>query len=224
MDIKKNTSTGIVVFALVIIVAIVLIWRNSNKTEEPNVALFDKSISDGVFTLAYPSEDFGMATKPEQILVTSYIPPCNSDFNYCLYHIGQDYAGSNLESAGIRVEKRTDLPTENVCLTTPPGGFSATTAPSDTNAEDAFSSSVFDNVGDAGAGHYATGSLYRLFYRADSSCYEFETRIGESQFANYPAGTIKEFTDADRTALKSKLTTIVKAIKLPNGSVNLWKL
>ncbi len=129
----------------------------------------DQSISDGTITIVYPATDFELATSSQQITTHSYIPPCDADFNYCLYYIGTAYQGTNFDSAGIRVEKRTDLTTQAACLTTPPTGFTNFT-PTSTIAGD-YAVSEFTPLGDAGAGHYSTGTLYRLEY--NGACYEF---------------------------------------------------
>ena len=77
--------------------------------------------------------------------------------------------------------------------------------------------SEFTPVGDAGAGHYSTETLYRLEY--NGACYEFETRIGQSQFANYPSGTIQQFTDADEASLQDEIQSILNGITLLSGEV-----
>jgi hypothetical protein len=177
-----------------------------------------QSQSDGTIEFDVPS-DFGMATNPQQILVSAYIPPCNSDFSYCLYYNGTEYQNTNFETAGLRIAKRTDITTERTCLDTPPEGFSASTTPSQTGSADAYATSVFGNVGDAGAGHVAEGKLYRLFVRANSSCYEFETRIGNTQFSNYPAGSIEEFTASDRADVGNKLNAILHSVTLGTTAV-----
>jgi hypothetical protein len=172
-----------------------------------------QSISDGTITLIYPTADFGLATSSQEITTHSYIPPCDADFNYCLYYIGAAYQGTNFDSAGIRVEKRTDLTTQTACLTTPPTGF-ANFTPSSTIADD-YAVSEFTPLGDAGAGHYSTGTLYRLEY--NGACYEFETRTGQSQFANYPSGTIQQFTDEDAASLQAEIVGILNGVTLPSG-------
>jgi hypothetical protein len=182
-------------------------------TPTGTAAAGSRSVSDGTITLIYPTIDFGLATSSQQITTHSYIPPCDADFNYCLYYIGSTYQGTNFDSAGIRVEKRTDLTTQAACLTTPPTGFTNFT-PTSTTAGD-YSVSEFTPLGDAAAGHYSTGTLYRLEY--NGACYEFETRIGQSQFANYPSGTIQEFTDADQASLQSEIKGILNGITLPSG-------
>ncbi|MDB5239072.1 MAG: hypothetical protein JWO00_407 [Candidatus Parcubacteria bacterium] len=184
--------------------------------------VFDTTVSDGTIIVSYPSLQYGLATNRAQVLVTSYIPPCDEGFSYCLYATSSAYKGTNFESAGIRIQKRTDLAAERACLNTPPAGFDASVKPDASTSTGAYASSKFAQVGDAGAGHYANGSLYRLFYRKNSSCYEFETRIGESQFMNYPAGTIKEFTVADREAVQSQLVQILDKVTLLSGDTHLF--
>ena len=171
-----------------------------------------QSASDGTVTFTVPS-DFGLATNQTQVLTRSYIPPCDANFNYCLYYIGAAYQGTNFDSAGIRIQHRTDLTTQTACLTAPPTGFSNFT-PTSTTVGD-YSVSEFTPLGDAGAGHYSTGTLYRLEYNGE--CYEFETRIGQSQFANYPSGTIQQFTATDQTGLQGKIQNILDSIALPSG-------
>jgi hypothetical protein len=171
-----------------------------------------QTISDGTISFTVPS-DFGLATDQQQILVRSYIPPCDPDFIYCLYYTGIAYQGTNFDSAGMRIDKRTDLTTQSACLTTAPDGYTNFT-PTSTIAGD-YAVSEFTPLGDAGAGHYSTGTLYRLEY--NGACYEFETRIGQSQFANYPSGTIQQFTTADESDLQSEMQNILNGLTLPSG-------
>lgn len=223
-----NTRNGLIV--LVIAIAVVLLFIGANSTQAPSPAGQSQTAtttdigdttSDGTITFARPA-DFVLALNEQQVLVRSYIPPCNEGFNYCLYYKGTDYAGSNFESAGLRIQKRTDLSTERTCLTTPPSGFDSGMTPTKQKSENAYSSSVFGNVGDAGAGHMASGSLYRLYVRSNSKCYEFETRVGQTQFANYPEGSIKEFTQANQAALHAKLVSILQNVSISSGEKNLF--
>jgi hypothetical protein len=230
----KNRNIFIIV-VIVLIAAGLLSWKLGSKpiptpdnqvpssaTSTTGTSNFDQSISDGTITVGYSKNEFGLATNPSQILPKSYIPPCNEGFNYCLYYTGKAYEGTNFESAGVRIQKRTDLGNERMCLNTPPSGFDATKVPDNTNPTDNYSTSIFSNVGDAAAGHYSSGSLYRLFIRKNSSCYEFETRIGQSQFQNYPAGSIKEFTTQDQNDLQKKLKEIVNHVALSSGQKNIF--
>lgn len=82
--------------------------------------------------------------------------------------------------------------------------------------------SIFGSVGDAGAGHSAAGSLYRLFVREKNTYYELETRIGETHFQNYPSGSIKEFTANDRTTLAAELRALIDEIAGSNREKHLF--
>lgn len=170
------------------------------------------SVSDGTITFTVPT-DFGVAVNQQQVPTNSYIPPCDPTFDYCLYYTGAAYQGTNFESAGIRIDKRPDLTSENTCLTTAPTGYSNFTPTSTTIGD--YSISEFTPLGDAAAGHFSNGTLYRLFY--SGACYEFETRIGQSDYGNYPAGTIKQFTSADESSLQSEIHNILDSVTLPSG-------
>ncbi len=170
----------------------------------------NSSVSMAGITFSYP-DDFGLAVTRGQVLVMSYIPTCEDDFDYCLYYDGTEYEGTNFDSAGVRIKKRTDITYENACLNMPPVGYTSLVPRMD--KKPSYATSVFSPVGDAGLGHYAKGSVYRLFM-ATTTCLEFETRIGESQFANYEPGTIEEFTEAKRSHIENKLKTILGGITI----------
>jgi hypothetical protein len=206
-----KTYIKIILFLIVLgVIALIIKFAliSKNNTQNSNVNQNENSISDGTITVKY-SKEFGLATNDNQILNKSYIPPCSEDFNYCIYYIGDAYKGTNFESAGIRIEKRIDLNTERLCQDTPPTGFDSTKLPSSKDSDDKYASSLFTNIGDAAAGHYSSGSLYRLYIKSKYVCYELESRIGESQFANYPPGTIKEFTAENRKEIQDKLNQIM---------------
>jgi hypothetical protein len=188
--------------------------NGAETTATSTAPAFDQTLSNGTFTIGFSSKDFGLATDASQVLARAYIPPCDPNFNYCLYYIGNTYAGTNFESAGLRIKKRTDLTSEKTCLTTPPAGYAASVKPVASTSTAMYASSVFTGVGGAGAGHYANGALYRLFVPSSGACYEFETRIGETQFANYPPGAIKEFTTEDRAAVSAELEQMIEHITL----------
>lgn len=213
------------IIAIIVIAAEVVWYVRSTKptstllqttTSTTGVASSSQTTSDGTITFATP-RDFGLATTPQQVVVKSYIPPCEEEFNYCLYYNADTYKGTNFESAGLSITKLSGLTTTQTCMTTPPQGYDTSIKPTATSSTSDYSTSVFENIGDAGAGHYASGTLYRLFIQQNSSCYEFLLRIGETQFANYPAGTIKEFTDADRQSLNQALTNLLQSITFANG-------
>lgn len=173
------------------------------------VTIVEQTIATPEITFSYP-ETFGLAVTQEQVLASSYIPPCEPGFDYCLYYHGKAYEGTNFDSAGLRVKRRGDLTSVDTCLTTSPEGYE--------NLEptmqemDTYSVSMFAPLGDAGAGHYARGALYRL--SVGSACFEFQTRVGESQYANYEPGTIEEFTESDRAEVTRSLQGILQSVIL----------
>ncbi len=176
----------------------------------------ENSVSTPEISFHYPA-DFSLAVKPEQILTKSYIPPCElENFDYCLYYTGSAYEGSNFESAGLRIKRRSDLIAERLCLETPPAGYESL-EPTSATSSDQSATSVFRPLSDAATGHYARGELYRLYLRRSGSCFEFETRIGQSQFANYPPGTIAEFTAADQAVLANRLRQLLGSVALAGG-------
>jgi hypothetical protein len=163
----------------------------------------------------FATSTFTVATTFESIAIKRYTPPCASDFDYCIYRVGTEYEGTNFESAGLRIKERSTLVDMTSCLSTPPQGF-ASLSPRK-RAGQGYSTAVFSPLADAGAGHYTEGALYRLFYGA--TCYEFEVRIGESQFANYPKGTVREFERADRDLVSAELANILNSIVVDRDTV-----
>ncbi len=205
---KIIPSIAILIIGAVVVVSLVKHGRTIVKGPQ-----FVQTISTPEISFGYP-DDFDLATTRDQVAVHSYIPPCSENMDYCVYYNSDAYKGTNFESAGLRVKNRADLATStDACLKTPPDGYDNFTPA--TVSSDTYATSVFAPLSDGAAGHYASGALYRLFF--GRSCYEFEARIGESQFANYPAGAIKQFTDADREALKARLLEILGSITITDG-------
>lgn len=159
------------------------------------------------------AKNFGLAVKPEQVLAHSFIPVCQEGFDYCLYYNGSDYQNTNFDSAGISVTVRSDLSSKVRCMNDQPLGFTNLSPEIEDNA--GYSTSGFI-VGNAATGHYSTGQVHRLWH--GEGCYEFETRVNESRFANYPTGTIDEFTQADKHDMQSMLTGIMESILVTDGS------
>lgn len=220
----KKIVLSVVVVAVIVAVAWA-VWHfyfsgpasqqpNAVNTTAPAASTSSQSLSVGAVKIFFPGSEFTVASTSSQVAVVSYIPPCDFNFNYCLYYTGQAYKGTNFESAGIRVQQRPDLSSETNCLLTEPTGYS-NLMPQALYFNN-YSTSVFDSLGDAGAGHYSNGSLYRLFY--NNQCYEFQTRIGQTQFANYPPGAIEKFTTEDQSTLQGDLQQIINSVTLDNGT------
>jgi hypothetical protein len=209
-------STQIILAGLAILVAVVLILTfRPQKGSDTVINIPSGSISDGVITIPYSEDTFALAVNKEQIQTNAYIPPCDDIFAYCFYYTGTAYSGTNLESAGLRILKRGDLGREQKCLETPPEGY-ADFVPAKRMSTDTYATSLFPTIGDAALGHYAQGYLYRLYLRDKLLCYEFETRIGQSRFQNYPEGTIKEFTETDERDIADLLDHLLRGVTLPN--------
>jgi hypothetical protein len=60
-----------------------------------------------------------------------------------------------------------------------------------------------------GSGTATTTDVYRAFH--NGKCYELSLNFATTQFANYPTGTVKEFTDEDR--IRHELTTILDSFR-----------
>jgi hypothetical protein len=220
---KKSVFVLIALCCIALIGAGYFAWAQPASPAQTITALqasstpsMTESTSDGTITFSH-LPTFGLAVTPQQVLKSGYIPPCADGFTYCLYYDGDAYQGTNFESAGLSITKRPDIADERVCLDTPPTGYGAGVTPISTNTADVYSTSTFSPIGDAGAGHYASGSMYRLWVRSSSQCYEFQTRIGETQFANYPAGSIKEFTDSDKQAVAQQLFEQLQTVTITVG-------
>jgi hypothetical protein len=206
----RKLLIGAVVLLILAVAALIYITPSSSPTKLPATS---QTISTPEITFGYQENMFGLAVTDEQVLVKSYIPPCDSGFDYCLYYIGGAYNGTNFESAGVRIKQRTDLTTQNRCLSTLPDGFMGI-APR-ILMQKTYGTSVFAPIGDAGAGHYANGAVYRLSF--GGTCFEFQTRIGETQFANYEPGTIKEFTAQDQKDVEMILASLLAGVHITNG-------
>ncbi len=170
------------------------------------------TVSDANVTFTAP-EGFALAQTSEQILVKSYIPQCEPGFLYCFYFNAETYAGTNLNGAGVGITKRADLKTADDCMTAQPAGY-ANLKPV-THSEVGYKTALFAGLDDAGAGHYAHDRLYRL--SIEGVCYEIHQRIGFTQIANYPAGSIKEFTTSDEANLQLSLDAVLNHMTLPGG-------
>ena len=203
-----------IALAIVALGAVVFGDRPAADNDSPDAAGDVHVIAGGFLQFVRP-DDFGLAATEEQLLVSSYIPPCDFGFDYCLYYHAPTFEGTTFESAGLRIQRRSDLSTQSACLAAPPAGY--VEFEPQIRQGDRYATAKFAPVGDAAMGHYASGELYRLFF--DAGCYEFETRIGQSQFANYEPGAIEEFTKEHAEALEARLRhalSLVRFVERPS--------
>lgn len=177
------------------------------------------TLTGGVVTLQVPA-DLSLAVAGEPLLATSTIPPCDEGFDYCLYLPQGSYAGTNFRAAGTAIKLRADLTSQTSCLLAQPSGYQSLQPGLVVEPEgpDAASTARFAGLMDGAAGTYANGELRRLYVAG--SCYEFTSRVVESQFGNYPTGTITEFTAADRQTVLGHLSDALErvSLKLPSGT------
>ena len=171
---------------------------------------------DGTLTFTMPPI-FALAVTQEQVMVEGVIPPCDADFDYCLYIPEALFAGTNFENAGLRIKHRTDLATRAACLAEQPAGYTGL-VPVTLEAA-VYATALFPGLGDAGAGHYSNGDLYRLF--AADRCYEFETRIGQTQIGNFEPGAVRPFTPEDEATVQAAFRALLDSIILAGGETNL---
>src|SRR5262245_50629843 len=58
------------------------------------------TLAGGEVSIDQPQIPWALAVSADQVLVHSYIPPCEEGFDYCIYYNGDRYVGTNFESAG----------------------------------------------------------------------------------------------------------------------------
>lgn len=205
-------STQIIITGAILAVLLSVLFfglkKNFIDTDTP-LPIQTNTVSNGIVTISYP-EKFGVATTKDQILVKSYIPSCDDGFDYCVYYKGEVYGSTNFESAGLSIRKRSDLSSLNTCLQTSPEGY--TNLSPKVLKKNSYEMSVFAPIGDAAAGHYANGEVYRIY--TEGQCVQFDIRIGETQFLNYPVGSKVEFTMADRLNMMSTLRSLITGMVL----------
>ncbi len=224
---KIILKTALIIIFLAIVGLVIWFVRYRNNNSNPvvsTVETFDQSISDGTIKAVYSSGDFALAVNPSQVLAESYIPPCMDSFDYCFYYTnGNVFAGTNFDSAGLSIKKRPDLKTEKACMEKQPTGYANSVLPNTKIPKAEYSTAIYEGLGnDAATGHVAEGSIYRLFYKKNSSCYELLTRVSYSQFGNYEPGTIEEFTEENKETLKVRLENILSNISVPSGDTNIF--
>ena len=189
----------------------------SASSTAANDMLTTMTLVGGDISLSYP-KDYGLAVNQDQLLVTSYVPVCDQGFEYCLYLRSDEFDGSNFDGAGMRIDVRDDLAFESDCMLEQPSGFSDL-VPRVAGSGD-HARTRFGQVGQGAAGHLSNGSVYRLYF--GNTCYEFETRISQTQFGNYPAGEVERFTDEDAALVRGDFAAILASVSLPDGREALW--
>lgn len=188
------------------------------------------TVAGGVVTLTYPAE-LALATTGQPLPIASTIPPCDDGFDYCFYMPEGAFAGTNFRAAGMSVTLRKGLTSRLSCLLAQPDGYQdlqpglvvpmresvgqdvGGSAERDSTAETGGgapagpATSRFGGLGEGAAGTYYNGEERRLFVAG--ACYEFTTRVVESQFGNYPEGAVKEYTAEQRGATLARFDEVL---------------
>lgn len=176
-------------------------------------------LGGGEVQVTYPI-GLALAVTPEQLLVTAMLPACSQPFDYCLYLPEEEFVGTNLSSAGLRISARTDLTAETSCLLAQPAGWSDMQP--GVLREDLTSTSRFGDLGEGAAGSYSHAELYRLW--TGENCYEFETRQVLTRFEHYEPGAVTEFTTTDQRALEHRFITVLGSVVMADGEPISWPL
>lgn len=190
---------------------------STNKTKAANQKVEETSNKEsqdsykhvsagGVYSFQQP-KDFGLATKKEQILVSSYIPVCKSNFDYCLYYTGGKYEDTNFGAAGIGFYGLENMNKED-CFSVKK--YNGPKMNQHTEMINGTKFTVFSSGG-AALGHYANEVIYRTF--KNGKCYTFIARISHSQYENYEEGSIEKFTSTMKKNIQDKLKEIIYTIK-----------
>jgi len=198
--------------------------RPSNGSSAPSTtpggtSVVTLSLSGGDVTLHYPA-DLLLATAEDEVQASSTIPPCDDGFEYCLYVPQAAYENTNFRAAGMVIRPRPDLSAPISCLLTQPSGYVGLQPglAVDQDGSGNLSTARFGDLTDGAAGTYATSEARRLW--SGGECYDFTVRVVESQFGNYPAGSIEEFTTEDRRAVLGEFFDVLNglSVRLEGGS------
>lgn len=212
-----------------VVLAVVLAFSAAGMASDDGRAV-DVSVAAGGRLMFVRPDDFGLALHRDQLLVRTVIPPCDEGFDYCLYYFGGELAGTNFQSAGVRIQRRPDLAPEAdgaggseafpgaavACLYTPPRGyveFPPAMVRHGAVGDAPFAVSVFAPLQEGAAGSYSEGVLFRLALD-DGTCFGVETRIAASRFEHFAEGAVRKFTEDQRAALTARLSDVVRAIRL----------
>ena len=168
---------------------------------------------DPHFELTIPP-GFGVHTGKGEL--GGYIPICHDDSLVCItYPLGR-YKGTTFNGASMEV---TLLPAKTEQACTNPGKYEVSTLSEaefriDSNSPSRMINGVrFLQARDGGAAsnHNIAADLYRGF--THGRCYELAVRVTFTNFAVYQAGTIREFTSADKEQVNAQLKQILDSFR-----------
>ncbi|MFA5854648.1 MAG: hypothetical protein WC866_06275 [Patescibacteria group bacterium] len=162
------------------------------------------------FSVQYP--DTILHTEDTQDMqLSGYIPVCDPDYAVVCFPIPKDaYAGTNFGSAAFAVHLRDDLKTSSACETWQGGELVDGDATINGTSYKKFSYS------EGAMSHRLDGENYRTF--RDGTCFELSTRVATTVFEVYEPGTVKLFSDANRSALQAALDAMLTSFRFASGS------
>lgn len=177
----RNILLLISVIVLTAILLVVLLDRYFNPydiSRGPSPTdRFAQTLLVGPLTVGYP-EYFGLAAGGSSLLPDWQVPPCDLGFDYCLFYV--EVNNSERRGGGIRISKRTNLDSEELCLNTSPLGHEKYKVKRLHRA--AYSTSLWTHEQDAATTSFASAGqepvsvdrVYRIF--TGGGCYELERR------------------------------------------------
>ena len=156
------------------------------------------------FSIKYPKNMTFYSGRPDYkaISLLSMIPVCDETTVACFVYNGSDYAGTNLQAAGLSVNVLRDARLEKDCKKADTSWHPA--GPAEINGIH-FTSGT---IGDAGLGSSEGGTTYRTFH--EGVCFEIALGIAASSMGSYDPGTIKQF---DGRRLETELSQMVHTFK-----------
>jgi len=159
------------------------------------------------FVLCYPEGDHSKTQSDKSSSCSSYIPICfagitttdtdelHPDTMACVAYPHSPYAGTNFSGAAFSVSSVPDAHSENNCLKFDEFTMDKKKAHWTTIGNVKF---IAASGGEGGLGHGLGEDIYLTYH--NGKCFQLEIRIGETSFANYDPGTIKEFKDGEKVS------------------------
>jgi len=155
------------------------------------------------FTVSYPAS-FRLYASGRRDGPGGYSPICFINTVTCLGYIGERYAGTNFEGAGLVIDVLREARTEQQC-----------DQPDNTRRLNPAKSEIihgihfqYSNAGGGGLSHFTGGPAYRVFYQ--HVCFEVAAMIASSSFGAYDPGAIKEFHPAKLEKLLGQMVHTIR--------------
>lgn len=203
----------IVLFIIIALVVGDLYWfSGSSETPSPEVpeetlapGWNRAELSDMGILFAYPSRaELYTKERREEVRGLTYIPVCDPDtMSGCVVYGKDAFPGSTFSGSAVSFAV---LPiNETEC-------YSVDNAPL-SSGEKVFDTVAFRRyeVGDAAAGHYLKGNIYRGW--KDVRCLEMKSTMTMTNIGVYEPGTIKEFTEAEQAVLFAEMESVLDTIR-----------